>query len=418
MKSKRGIVAACLPSLWLLFLAHVGCSDEARPHAISNSGSSSTQTSGSSSTGSGGRGGAGSPVGGEGSGEGGSGAETDSGGAGSGEAGAPSSVEACGDGDDNDRDGDVDCADPECEESCQSPCSAPETLPDPAEIHASTVGRTNVLSSTCSESADNPGPDSAYRLIAEHTGKLELEIESDSLVHVTVAKSCKPSETQTSCTTDVLGVPVTKGEELFVVVESHSSADAGDFVLRAFTRELDVCGDGYRDPDEPCDDENLDPLDGCSASCELEASETEPNVSVGDANPYEDGFVGSIESAEDEDLILVELPTGKSSITVELLGFGSDCARYALDSALELAAGDALTPLASDDDSGEGFCSRLVEAGLAGGNYYVKVLGSAGAETPFPYRLKVSVNRCGDGILGPGEACDGGNGCTATCELE
>jgi cysteine-rich repeat protein len=413
MTAKRGIVAACLPGLWLLVIAHVACSDEARPHAIPINGSSSTPVSGSSS-GSGGKGGAGSSLGGEG---GSSGSEDNQGGAGSGEAGAPS-VEACGDGEDNDRDGAADCADPECEESCQSPCQAPETVGDPVEIQASTVGRANVLSSTCSESAESPGPDSVYRLIAEHTGKLELEIESDSLVHVTVAKSCNPSEIQTSCTTDVLGVPVTKGEELFVVVESHGSADAGDFVLRAFTRELDVCGDDYRDPDEPCDDANVDSLDGCSASCELEATEVEPNESVGEATPYEDGFVGSIESAEDHDLVLVELPSGKSSITAELLGFGSDCGRYALDSAIELLAGDELIELAADDDSGEGFCSRLVEAGLDGGSYYVKVLAAPDAETPFPYRLKVSVNRCGDGILGPGEACDGGPGCTATCELE
>ncbi len=416
MMTKRGLIGACLPSLWLLFLTHVACSDEARPHAlVGNGGSSSTPATGSS-TGSGGRGGTGS-IGGEGSGEGGSGAEGEPGGAGSGEAGAPS-VEACGDGKDNDRDGDADCADSECEESCQSPCLVPQTVTDPVEIRASTVGRSNVLSSTCSEGADSPGPDSAYRLVAAHSGKLELEIESGSLVHVTVAKSCNPSEVQTSCTTDVLGVPVTKGEELFVVVESHSSGDAGDFVLRAFTRELDVCGDGYRDSSEPCDDENLESLDGCSASCELEATGAEPNESVEAATPYEDGFVGSIDSADDYDLVLVELPSGKSSITVEILGFGSDCARYALDSALELAAGDELAPLASDDDSGEGFCSRLVEAGLDGGSYYVKVLGSPGAETPFPYRLKVTVNRCGDGILGPGEACDGGSGCTAACELE
>ena len=47
----------------------------------------------------------------------------------------------------------------------------------------------------------------------------------------------------------------------------------------------------------------------------------------------------------------------------------------------------------------------------------------AAGEAPFPYRLRVVVNRCGDGVLGPGETCDdggtsGGDGCDASCELE
>jgi cysteine-rich repeat protein len=355
-------------------------------------------------------------------GEGGSGSDDGPGGADSGSGGGPS-AEICGDGNDNDQDGDTDCSDAECEERCQNPCLEPETLADPAEVHASTVGRKNVLSSICSENAETPGPDAVYRLVAAHTGRLELEIASGALVHVTIAGSCSTTEIEDVCTTDLLSVPVTEGDELFLVVESHSSADAGDFVLRAWTRELDVCGDGYRDPKESCDDENLLSEDGCSTACELEPTEIEPNGSSGDATLYEDGFAGEIADADDEDLVRVELPSGKSSITAELLGFGSDCARYSLDSALELASGDALTPLASDDDSGEGFCSRLVEADLDGGSYYVKVLAADDAETPFPYRLRVTVNHCGDGVLGPGEACDdggtdGGDGCSATCEVE
>ncbi len=106
-------------------------------------------------------------------------------------------------------------------------------------------------------------------------------------------------------------VPVTEGDELFLVVESHSSADAGDFVLRAWTRELDVCGDGYRDPNEGCDDENLLSEDGCSTACELEPTEIEPNGTAGDATLYEDGFVGEVADADDEDLVRIELPSGK-----------------------------------------------------------------------------------------------------------
>jgi cysteine-rich repeat protein len=418
MRSNRGILAA-IPSLWLLVFAPLACSsEEERPRAPGSTGSSSSHVPGSS-TGSGGKGGSGgSTVGGEG------GSESDEtpGGAGGDPAAGPS-AEVCGDGNDNDQDGDTDCDDADCEERCQDPCLEPQTLSDPAEVHASTIGRTNVLASTCSESADAPGPDAVYRLVAAHTGRLELEIASDALVHVTLAESCAPSETQELCTTDLLSVPVTKGDELFLVVESHSLADAGDFVLRALTREIEICGDGYRDPDESCDDGNLESLDGCTDACELETTESEPNGTAGEATDYEDGFVGEIGDAGDEDLVRVELPPGKSSITAELLGFGADCARYALDSVLELAAGEGLTPVASDDDSGEGFCSRLVEANLDGGSYYLKVLAAPDAEPPFPYRLKVTVNRCGDGILGPGEACDdgdaeGGNGCSATCELE
>jgi cysteine-rich repeat protein len=413
MTKKRGFIGAFFPGLWFLVAAPVACSeDEARSPALPSA-SSPAPVGGSGGK----RAGSNATAGGE-------GGETsnESGAGGTGEAGSLT-AEACGDGKDNDGDGDIDCADSDCEERCQDPCGAPETLPDPAEIRASTVGRANVLTSTCSESAESPGPDSVYRLIAARTGRLELEIESELLVHVTVSKSCSPAEIQTICATDVLGVEVTAGEELFVVVESHASFDAGDFVLRAHTRELDVCGDGYRDPGEPCDDANLESFDGCSATCELEASEAEPNESPDEATPYVDGFVGSISSESDVDLVRVDVPAGLSSITAELLGFGSDCARSALDSALELVAGDDLTILASDDDSGEGYCSRLVQAGLWGGTYYLRVLAADGATAPFPYRLKVTVNRCGDGILGPGEACDdggtsGGDGCSATCQVE
>ena len=41
----------------------------------------------------------------------------------------------------------------------------------------------------------------------------------------------------------------------------------------------------------------------------------------------------------------------------------------------------------------------------------------------FPYRLIVGVNTCGDGIRGPGEACDdynrdAGDGCSCECKSE
>lgn len=188
------------------------------------------------------------------------------------------------------------------------------------------------------------------------------------------------------------------------------------------------CGDAVINPGEECDDGNQDIGDGCRPDCTVESSEVEPNNTFSEANPYvANPFYLAKVAGGDVDFIAFPVSTANTSVVVKTYDVGDGaCAKNELDSYVEILASDGMTVLASDDDAGEGYCSRAVVSSLPVGNYFVRVAAAPKAGNPsFIYQLKIDqiANVCGDGTVTPGEECDDGNnmsndGCSSACKIE
>jgi cysteine-rich repeat protein len=372
-------------------------------------GSGGTATGGSGAVASGGRGAAG--------GDGAVGGDT---GNEAGAPGIPEGPEVCSDGFDNDRDGYADCSDDECVASCQAACEGVVAIEDPSTVPGSNVGHAVPEASDCGAMAS--GPAVVYRLTADTTGMLEVSATGSGLFRVSVRAACDEGEAL-GCGLGGTSVSVTAGDELFVVVQGLEASDAGNFTLTVLSRAVGVCGDGYRDPPEGCDDENDEPGDGCDAACAVETKESEPNESLATADEYEDPHFAEIDPEGDVDNIAFVLATRASAVvSTENLGDGA-CTFGTLDSFVEVfdESGDSL---GTDDDGGEGLCARLILPNLPAGRYTAQVTAAATGDTPtFPYRLLVFTDICGNGKKTVAEACDDGNamngdGCSATCQVE
>jgi len=309
--------------------------------------------------------------------------------------------ENCTDGEvDQDRDGQFDCDDSDCAQSCASSCTVFETLPDPARVIGETFKHAGELRGSCLAGDLTSGPELVYRFTAAQSGVLEAELRSNSNVDFTVSvrSACATAGSELGCAQtssafqgrDVLRVPITQNQTVFVVVDGTGSSNAGGFVLNVHSRPI-VCGDGNRDGNEACDDGNMNSLDGCSASCVLESDELEPNGTVAQATPYTGyPFFAAITSSTDVDVFSISVPAGHTRLLAEIFDLGDGaCAKYLLDSRLEIL--DAATIRASNGDTSTSFCSRVQATGLSPGAYFVRVT-TEGQQPLFPYLLNVSTS--------------------------
>jgi cysteine-rich repeat protein len=206
--------------------------------------------------------------------------------------------------------------------------------------------------------------------------------------------------------------------------EGSEECDGGDGCAATCER-IARCGDGLVDAPEACDDGDVDPGDGCDASCAYETlPEAEPNDTTATASgPFVPNVLigGAIASTTDVDVFAITLPA-TADLRIETLG--ADGAQpCAADTEITLWAPDGTTELARRRNTGVGLCdvidstrnSDAAARHLAAGTYYLEV--AAFAPTTPGYTLLVTFNaRCGDGAIGGGEECDGGTGCTDTCD--
>jgi cysteine-rich repeat protein len=339
------------------------------------------------------------------------------------EAGAPAipaGPERCSDGFDNDRDGYADCSDDECQASCETVCGGVVAIEDPSTVAGSNVGHAVADASDCGDMTS--GPAVVYGLTADTTGVLEVSAAGSGLFRVSVRPACDAADSL-ACGLGRTSASVTAGDELFVVVQGLEASDAGNFTLNVLSRAVGVCGDGYRDPPEGCDDENDLSGDGCNAACAVESKESEPNDTLAAADDYDDPHFGEVDPEGDVDSVGFDLATRASAVvSTENLGDGA-CAFGTLDSFVEVfdENGDSL---GTDDDGGEGLCARLILPNLPAGRYTTQVTAAATGDTPtFPYRLLVFTDVCGNGKQTVAEECDDGNvtngdGCSSTCRAE
>ncbi|MBI4511957.1 MAG: DUF4215 domain-containing protein [Deltaproteobacteria bacterium] len=193
---------------------------------------------------------------------------------------------------------------------------------------------------------------------------------------------------------------------------------------------LERCGDGEITGREKCDDGNTTAGDCCSPTCQPEPGcEIEPNDTLALANDAAtvgqgDLIKGFVATDGDKDYFKLVVP---SATTVDLVaetrnGPFSSCAATGsakkIDSELTLYDG-AGTKLGSDDEGGDGSCSKLESLGLKAGTYYVMVSGASfGLAKTFDYTLSVakSVVVCGDNVARSSEQCDGTDLKQGTCE--
>jgi cysteine-rich repeat protein len=337
-----------------------------------------------------------------------------------------SGTESCRDGEDNDGDGLADCVDTDdCADVCGDPCQQVFELDDPGSVSGVTAGSADLTDASCSSGGS--GPELAYQIVASSTGILEVELTTGAALSVSLRTACDAPETELGCSLQYLSVPVTEGDTLHAVVEGVSADEVGRFSLQARSRPTNVCGDGVRDEDEECDDENSDSGDGCGEDCQLESSETEPNEAAGTATVHSDPCFAQVAPAGDVDVFSVAVAEGPASLMVSTHSLGDGaCALERLDSLIEILDTNGSTVLSTDDDSGEGLCARASAWALGVGTYYVRVTASPNAENSaatFPYRLDAQVELCGNGEVAAGEQCDDGNtasgdGCSSLCRNE
>jgi cysteine-rich repeat protein len=179
---------------------------------------------------------------------------------------------------------------------------------------------------------------------------------------------------------------------VYVVVSGSDATQAGAFTILMGSHAT-VCGDGIQDPTEECEDLNTTSGDGCSAQCQLEATEVEPNGTVMTANVFTAPFFAAISPAGDVDVVAVTIPSEPSTLIVETVDLGSGaCVNDDLDSYIEVLDASGTNVVGSDDDSGIGLCAQATVSGLPAGTVYVRVRTALGAPAPtFSYRLDVTI---------------------------
>ncbi|WP_437312406.1 DUF4215 domain-containing protein [Sorangium sp. So ce385] len=155
----------------------------------------------------------------------------------------------------------------------------------------------------------------------------------------------------------------------------------------------EVCGDGDTTAGEQCDDGNTTPGDGCSAACRFELDEAEPNDAPAQANAHAAPWLAEISPAGDVDVVAVNVPGPSSTLIATVSDNGTEvCATNRLDSYLEILGDDGADVLASDDDSGAGYCSSASVTDLPAGTYHVRVRAAdLVRDATFFYRLNVTI---------------------------
>jgi cysteine-rich repeat protein len=307
-------------------------------------------------------------------------------------------TELCFNGMDDDGDHAIDCADSDCATACAATCATATLVLDPGHVNGSTGGHASEIASSCVSAAGASGPEVVFRVKPSVTGVLEATVGSVGAdFTLSVRADCSDAASELVCrnlgsgagSTETVRVLVTRGKEVFLVIDGADPNQAGTFVLDLASRPI-VCGDGKRDPGEECDDHNRDAGDGCSDSCKLELDEVEPNDTTTTATPYTElPFIGEISSPSDVDVFSVEIAAPGSMLTVQTLDLGDGaCANLELDDLVEILAPDGHV-IVKNDDAGPGFCAGASASSLSPGTYYVRVKAS-GSATSFPYNLDIS----------------------------
>ncbi|MFO0762716.1 MAG: DUF4215 domain-containing protein [Byssovorax sp.] len=160
---------------------------------------------------------------------------------------------------------------------------------------------------------------------------------------------------------------------------------------------LPICGDGMQLGAEQCDDGNRAIGDGCDAACKTETSfaEVEPNDTVAQANAQPANLsgasnvaTGAIGAVGDKDLFKITVGAA-SVLRLETFGPSGDDCPMNIATTLRLL-NSAGIELYVDAIKGINFCSAL-EVNVAPGTYYASVEEAGNNATIPAYKLQVKV---------------------------
>jgi hypothetical protein len=183
--------------------------------------------------------------------------------------------ETCGDSKDNDKDGLWDCDDlDDCllAAVCTDSCQGATPVSTPAYPNDTMQGQPDTLSASCNSGGDSGG-ELVYEVTAATDGQLAVLAWPDFAgdVSISIRTDCGDATSEVACVDavtgaspgEVLGVPVTAGETLFVVIDAVSDTAEGfinvqiDIPPPEFdwqcTDRFDNDADGYLD----CDDASV-----------------------------------------------------------------------------------------------------------------------------------------------------------------
>ncbi len=311
--------------------------------------------------------------------------------------GAPSGGKAsgqeanCSDGLDNDTDGLTDCRDPDCTAACKDSCTAAAPLTLPAYVAGDLSGHASHQTNSCGAVSES-GAEVVYSVVVPNAGTLVATLSSKNPMTLALRGSCTSAKSEQSCGSQRLIVPVKSGETWSLLVDALTPSDAGTYAL-SVRIDAAACGNARLEgfpKQEQCDDGGTTSGDGCSATCQLEAIETEPNDTSASASESKRNTFGMLETAGDVDFYKVIIPvSGQFSAGLSDLGDGA-CTFELLDSELALLSptGDVR---AVDDDGGDGRCSRLQLSQLTAGPAVLRVRAAPRLPSGrFPYLVTIS----------------------------
>lgn len=369
------------------------------------------------------------------------------------EEGTPTVPEVCGDGrlaaneqcDDGNTDSNDGCSS-DCELESTGPLDLCPGIPltltaqgsgESGSISGSTTGTYGQYAGSC---GGGTGNDAVYVVTPSVTGRLTAKVTGtfDTLIYA--RSTCDETKTELACKdgfggagNDVIKVPVTQGEPVYLFVDGFSGAE-GDFTVTADITAA-YCGDGIAQVPEVCDDGNTVAGDGCAPDCTFESGGV-----IGDCPGQAIMLTGSRTIS----LTNQTAGTGSTQVSNGCLGgannhvyaFMTDVdgslhahlvAKYdkpVLHARSECDTQDTQLDCVDSPTSGLPLDLNIpIKANLP---VYVIVDGATGVISQAgTYALDVSVTaaQCGNHQRDTGEQCDDGNttagdGCAANCTLE
>jgi cysteine-rich repeat protein len=311
-----------------------------------------------------------------------------------------------------------------CDATCQLEATAGSACPADAAALAlapgtqvytgDSTGPDNAVHGTCA--ASSTADEAIFRVRPTQSGHLRVDLTPESAYDpVLFARASCPGSTDIQCADangsgqgETVEFDVTAGTIYTVVADGFTGSDEGPFQL---TFLLTSCGNGTLDGGtEQCDDGNAVSGDGCSATCQIEASCI---VTESGATSYNSPqtlpacervlVTGSITPVGESDFYLLHLRAGQIlELDTYTNNMPGTCGA-GVDTVLEIFR----SPLASDPTNGDcsattaleceddpnapNLCAALFHEIPADGDYVVRIFDSLNNATITNYGLRATI---------------------------